>query len=74
MLKKKTYRYVVDGVTTTSLANLRMALAVVPSITGVDFNGTSSILSVEAASNPEASVRNACAVSGVNLRGEVKNR
>jgi hypothetical protein len=66
--------YIVDKVTSTSLANLRTALAVVPSITGVDFNGASSILSVEAASNPEASVRNACTVAGLNLRGEVKNR
>jgi hypothetical protein len=74
MLKKKTYRYVVDKVTTTSLANLRKALVVVTSITAVDFNGGSSILSVESVSNPQESVRLACTLAGVNLRGEVKNR
>ena len=74
MLKKKVYRYVVDKVNSTTLVNLRKALSVVPTITGVDFNGAASILSVEASSNPEASVRIACQVSDVHLRGEVKNR
>ena len=71
-MKVKTFKFVVDGVTQENLTRLKKALAVVPTITGLSFNGATSVLSVEAASNPEDSIRLACEVAGARLRTHVK--
>ncbi len=71
-MKRRIYKYLIDGVTTEKLAALRKAIAQVPQITGLDFSIPASTLAVEASANPRDSVELACRVVGVQLRAEIK--
>ena len=71
-MKRKIFRYLVDGVTKEKLATLRTAMAQVPQVTGFSFNAAGGTLIVEAPANPVDSVELACRVAGVSYRAEIK--
>jgi hypothetical protein len=68
VLRLRTYKFILDKVTNSNLDTLSKALTVVPVITGFHYNEDSCVLAVEAASNPEDSIRLACDVAGARLR------
>ena len=72
-MKKKIFRYLVDGVTKDKLATLRKAVAQVPQVTGFSYNAMASTLIVEAPTNPVESVELACRVAGVSYRAQIKD-
>ncbi len=71
-MRKKIFRYLVDGVTKEKLATLRKAMAQVPQVTGFSYNPSAGTLVVEAPSNPVDSVELACRVAGVSYRAQIK--
>ncbi len=71
-MKKKIFKFVIDGVNKENIGTLRKAIAQVPQITGFDYKPMASMLVVESPSNPTASIELACQVAGVRFRGQVK--
>lgn len=72
MLRLKTYKYLIDGITQRTMVNLARALTVVPTIIGFKFNKATHVLIVEAASDPEDSVKLASEVVGAKFRTETR--
>ena len=68
----RSYKYILDEIKADNLPRLYKALAQASQLTKIDFNKESKILTVEAAWDPEESVRMACQVIEAKLRSRLK--
>ena len=68
----RSYKYILDEIKADNLPRLYKALAQASQLTKINFNRESKILTVEAAWDPEESVRMACQVIEAKLRSPLK--
>jgi hypothetical protein len=68
-MRMRNYSYIIDGVSGPRLVQFYRAIAQAGQLTKVRFDKETRVLNVEAAWDPEPSIRLACQVVGASYRG-----